>query len=223
VVPIIIGGVVVLTAAEVALLLATGAVTMATVGLCIQQGHCDDLVNAIEDTDVFPPSTGGPARPPVLPPEQFPAPDAAPLPPLSYPLQPDDDWCAVLPFPDGSDPLPPLAFPDAPPLPPTVFENSGGWPTIKIRDLDPLHSPRTSGRRPDLERLTDAELLEAVRNPRRGDPIMINTLTGKVVQGNGRAYELLRRAADPTSLISPDMEIPYVPYTPDNSLFPDLD
>ncbi|NJM09189.1 hypothetical protein HC891_27780, partial [Candidatus Gracilibacteria bacterium] len=58
VVPIIIGGVVVLTAAEVALLLATGAVTMATVGLCIQLGQCDDLVNAIEDTDVFPPTTG---------------------------------------------------------------------------------------------------------------------------------------------------------------------
>ncbi|MBK9943325.1 MAG: hypothetical protein IPP13_17100 [Kouleothrix sp.] len=47
-----------------------------------------------------------------------------------------------------------------------------------------------------------------------GDPIRINTQTGKVVDGNGRAYELLRRASDPRSSISPDMDIPYEPYTP---------
>jgi hypothetical protein len=34
----------------------------------------------------------------------------------------------VLPFPDGNDPLPPLAFPDAPPLPPTVFQDVADQP-----------------------------------------------------------------------------------------------
>lgn len=98
----------------------------------------------------------------------------------------------------------------------------GGRPTIKVKDLDPLHSPQVSGRRPDLENLSDAELLNSTRNPTRGDPIRINTRTGKVVDGNGRAYELKRRAADPKSPITPDTEVPYQPYTPDNSMFPDL-
>jgi hypothetical protein len=42
------------------------------------------------------------------------------------------------------------------------------------------------------------------------------------VDGNGRAYELRRRAADPKSSISFDTEIECEPYTPDKSMFPDL-
>jgi hypothetical protein len=86
--------------------------------------------------------------------------------------------------------------------------------TCPVKDLDPVHSPETSKRRPDLEKLSDHELLESVNNPKEGDPIQINTNTGKVLDGNGRAYELLRRAASPGSSITPDTPIYYEPYTP---------
>jgi RHS repeat-associated protein len=94
--------------------------------------------------------------------------------------------------------------------------------TTRVGDLDPLHSPETSGYRPELGKLSDSELMDSVMNPRKGDPIRINTETGKVVDGNGRAYELLRRAADPNSRITPDTRVPYTPHTPDNSAFPIL-
>jgi hypothetical protein len=93
-------------------------------------------------------------------------------------------------------------------------------PTIKVKDLDPLHSPETSGTRRELEQLSDEELLDAANNP--ADPIRINTQTGKVMDGNGRAYELLKRAADPTSSITPDTEVFYEPYKRDDSMFWDL-
>jgi hypothetical protein len=94
--------------------------------------------------------------------------------------------------------------------------------TIRVGDLDPLHSPETSGVRPDLARLSDEELLNSVMNPTEGNPLRISTTTGKVVDGNGRAYELMNRAADPRSSITPDTRVPYVPHTPDNSAFPPL-
>jgi RHS repeat-associated protein len=94
--------------------------------------------------------------------------------------------------------------------------------TTRVGDLDPLHSPGTSGSRPNLRKLSDSELMDSAMNPRNGDPIRINTETGKVVDGNGRAYELLRRAADPNSRITPDTRVPYTPHTPDNSAFPIL-
>jgi len=93
-------------------------------------------------------------------------------------------------------------------------------PTIKVGDLDPLHSPETSGARPELKKLSDSDLLDSVKNPRNGDPLKISTETGKVVDGNGRAYELLRRALNPNSSITHGTRIPYEPYTPNNSAFP---
>jgi hypothetical protein len=47
---------------------------------------------------------------------------------------------------------------------------------------------------------------------------------GEITQavGNGRAHELLRRAADPNSSIKPNTKVPVAPYTPDMSMFPDL-
>jgi hypothetical protein len=94
--------------------------------------------------------------------------------------------------------------------------------TTRVGDLDPLHSPATSGTRPELGKLSDSRLMDSVMKPRNGDPIRINTETGKVVDGNGRAYELLRRAADPNSRITQDTRVPYVPHTPDNFTFPIL-
>ena len=77
--------------------------------------------------------------------------------------------------------------------------------------------------RPALQGLTDAELVESVLNPAKGDFLIENTRTGILVDGNGRAHELLRRMADPNSSIKPDTRVPVLPYTPDISMFPDLD
>lgn len=87
-------------------------------------------------------------------------------------------------------------------------------PTIRVRDLVPIHSPETSGSRPDLEGLSDSELLDAVSRPYNGDWMMIDPKTGRVFDGNGRAYELRRRAGDPGSSITWDTEVPYEPYEP---------
>jgi hypothetical protein len=93
---------------------------------------------------------------------------------------------------------------------------------VKVRDLRPLHAEDVSGRRPSLAALSDVQLLESVRRPRRGDPLRIDVRTGRVVDGNGRAYELIRRAASGTSPIGPDTEVPYEPYAPDDSAFWDI-
>ncbi len=85
---------------------------------------------------------------------------------------------------------------------------------IRVKDLDPLHSPETSGRRPNLEKLSDDELLEAANNPSNGQRISINKRTGKLAQGNGRAYELKKRAADPNSKINDNTEITIEIYDP---------
>ena len=83
-----------------------------------------------------------------------------------------------------------------------------------VGDLDPLHSTETSGQRSELENLSDQELLNAANNPKNGDPIRINTNTGKVIDGNGRAYELIKRALSAGSSITRDTRIQYEPYTP---------
>ncbi len=94
---------------------------------------------------------------------------------------------------------------------------------VPIRDLNPLTTPAHSAPRPGLLALSDDELLEAVRNPQRGDYLTENTRTGQLHDGNGRAHEFLRRAADPNSTITPDLTVPLEEYTPDLSMFPDLD
>src|SRR5437773_6680183 len=94
---------------------------------------------------------------------------------------------------------------------------------VEIGELKPLQTPAHSAPRPGLQRLTDDELLEAVRNPRNGDYLTKNTRTGSLHDGNGRAHELLRRAADPNSSITPDLKVPVQEYTPDLSMFPDLE
>ena len=80
-----------------------------------------------------------------------------------------------------------------------------------------------SGSFPKRRRDRDAELVESVLNPAKGDFLIENTRTGILVDGNGRAHELLRRMADPSSSIKPDTQVPVLAYTPDLSMFPDLD
>jgi hypothetical protein len=94
---------------------------------------------------------------------------------------------------------------------------------VEIGDLRPLPTPAHSTPRPGLQRLSDDELLSSARNPRNDDYLTINTRTGHLHDGNGRARELQRRAADPGSTITPDMKVPVQEYTPDNSMFPDLE
>ena len=94
---------------------------------------------------------------------------------------------------------------------------------VRVDDLRPLHSPALSGERPELRALDDAELLAACDAPKNGDPPRINVRTGRLVDGNGRAYELLRRATDPASRITPDTLVDCEEYRPDLSMFPDLD
>jgi hypothetical protein len=95
--------------------------------------------------------------------------------------------------------------------------------SVEIRDLKPLQTPAHSAPRPGLQRLTDDELLKSVVNPKNGDYLTVNTRTGNLHDGNGRAHELLRRAADPNSTITPDLRVPVQDYSPDLSMFPDLD
>lgn len=94
---------------------------------------------------------------------------------------------------------------------------------VAIRDLEPLADVAHRAPRPTLQRLTDHELLGAARNPASGDGLVQNTRTGKLLDGNGRAWELKRRAADPASSIRPEATVPVEDYTPDLLMFPDLD
>src|SRR4051794_38810851 len=103
-----------------------------------------------------------------------------------------------------------------------MAEPVGPLKEVPIGELKPLRTPAHSKPRPALQGLSDAELLEAARDPANGDPITVNTRTGNLVNGNGRVHELQRRAADPNSSITPDMTVPVREYTPDTSMFPDL-
>ena len=93
---------------------------------------------------------------------------------------------------------------------------------VRVADLKPLHSPAVSGDRPRLRALTDDELVQACNNPINGDPPRVNVRTGRLVDGNGRAYELQRRAADPASRITPDTLVRCDEHRPDMGMFPDL-
>lgn len=92
---------------------------------------------------------------------------------------------------------------------------------IAIADLRPLDMPAHQSLRPELAALSDAELLEAVEHPRRGDWLVINARTGLLHDGNGRAYELLKRARR-GGIISPRTTVPVEYYTPNYSMFPDM-
>lgn len=104
-----------------------------------------------------------------------------------------------------------------------MTESSGPLKDVPIGELRPLQTRTHAKPRPALRALSDAELLRAAREPENGDPITVNIRTGNLVNGNGRVHELQRRAADPNSTITPDMTVPVREYTPDTSMFPDLD
>ncbi len=94
--------------------------------------------------------------------------------------------------------------------------------SVPIKDLEPLHDAETSGKRPELEGLSDDELIDSAENPKNDDPVKVNPETGKVIDGNGRVRELQDRAKDPDSRITPETEITVEDYKPDYSDFWDL-
>jgi hypothetical protein len=105
---------------------------------------------------------------------------------------------------------------------------------IAVGELKPIPMPAHQARRQDLEKLTDEELLASVEAPLQGDWLVINSRTGLLYDGNGRANELLRRARRdsrsvkqararrPFSAITLETLVPVEYYTPDYSMFPDL-
>jgi hypothetical protein len=94
---------------------------------------------------------------------------------------------------------------------------------VEVKDLRPIQGGAHRFPRPQLQKLTGDELLDSVCNPAKGDFLIENTRTGILADGNGRAYELSRRAADPPSGIVPSTKVPVQDYSPDMSMFPDLD
>lgn len=93
---------------------------------------------------------------------------------------------------------------------------------VALHKLIPLEMPAHRARRPEIEQLSDQELVAAVRQPANSDYVVINLRTGKLHDGNGRIHELLRRAEDSDSIITSDITIPVESYLPDLSMFPDL-
>jgi hypothetical protein len=93
---------------------------------------------------------------------------------------------------------------------------------VRLGDLNPLQDAAHTALRPELQALSDAELLNAATKPADGRMVTINTRTGNLADGNGRVLELLRRAQSGSSSITPDTQIPVDHYTPDLSMFPDL-
>ena len=94
---------------------------------------------------------------------------------------------------------------------------------VEVQDLKPIESMAHGSPRPYLQRLTDDELLDSVHHPQDGRYLLENTKTGILVDGNGRAHELLRRMNDPRSTILPNTLVIVGQYTPDLTMFFDLD
>ena len=93
---------------------------------------------------------------------------------------------------------------------------------VKIKDLQPLHGQKVSGARPHLRKLTDDQLLKACNKPKNSDRLKINGNTGKLIDGNGRTYELRRRIKSGSAKITPETEVECDYYFPDLSMFTDV-
>ena len=93
---------------------------------------------------------------------------------------------------------------------------------VAVRDLNPIHRRENAADRPALRRLSDAGLLAACFAPDDGSFIILNTRTGGLMNGNGRAFELRRRSESPSSIIGPDTLVPCELHEPDMSMFADL-
>jgi RHS repeat-associated protein len=101
-----------------------------------------------------------------------------------------------------------------------LMNSNGKIKEKSVSDLNPLHSKETTNKTgKDISNLSDDELLNSANKPANGDHIKENTETGKLMDGNTRAHELKKRAADPKSIITPDTKVKVEEYTPNNSWF----
>jgi hypothetical protein len=79
----------------------------------------------------------------------------------------------------------------------------------RLGDLQPIHRP---GMNPTMEaklrQMSDDELLQTATNPRNGQKIKVRPGDNRVLDGNTRVHEMLRRTADPASRFKPDTLIP---------------
>jgi hypothetical protein len=71
--------------------------------------------------------------------------------------------------------------------------------------LIPIHGDRD---RQDLSNLSDDELIASLRAPRDGNYMQVKA-DGRIMEGNGRAWEVRRRASSPDSSIELLTEFPY--------------
>ncbi|WP_190277641.1 DUF6443 domain-containing protein [Adhaeribacter rhizoryzae] len=88
---------------------------------------------------------------------------------------------------------------------------------MKIKNLNPLHSKETVQSKKsaqDIGKLSDDELMKSVTQPKDGQKMKVNVNTGRLIDGNTRAYELQKRAADSKSNITPDTKVPVERYRP---------
>jgi hypothetical protein len=87
----------------------------------------------------------------------------------------------------------------------------GGAPEANaiVDDLAKLRpgNPERVGKTPGTRARSDADLLNSVFKPRDRQYIATNSDDTMIVQGNHRAAELMRRAADPASSIEWDTPI----------------
>jgi hypothetical protein len=94
---------------------------------------------------------------------------------------------------------------------------------VPLGSLRPIDTPAHKAPRAWLQALSDSELVVTVHTPENGDFVLVNTRSGALSDGNGRVWELLRRADDDQSSIQLDLLIPVQEYAPDLSMFPDLE
>ncbi len=87
-------------------------------------------------------------------------------------------------------------------------DNASGDGTRALGDLEPIEGPGHDAARPELEELTDEELMGSVTDPKNGDKVKVRG--NKLRDGNGRIKEMNDRG------FSPDTEIP-VDELPDDS------
>jgi hypothetical protein len=79
----------------------------------------------------------------------------------------------------------------------------------RLEDLQPIHragmNPTTEAK---LRQMSANELFLTVTSPRNGQKIKVRPGDNRVLDGNTRVHEMLRRMADPASKFKPGTPIP---------------
>jgi hypothetical protein len=92
----------------------------------------------------------------------------------------------------------------------------------ELSEARPIHGLNENQSAP-LRALEDSELLKAVNSPADGEYITLRTTDNAIMQGHHRVGELMRRAGDRNYSIEWDTQVRISTYTPDNSMFWDME